>query len=194
MEHEKAQIFKLIRKIVLVANGDSTLIHISIVRSILSLAGSIYSANKSTMTCVLILTEIAILNSDLFIDLNGISVLSRYLLSCPSTQVAESICVTILYLLNEEQCRNRTILNLVPLISSYCDFNKISDDLRSKKLNCSQRIIFTILKSWPGFVYFCDPTNVSGVKSIIDSLLLDQIYVQIHVMDLFYELLEIEVF
>lgn len=47
------------------------------------------------------------------------------------------------------------------------------------RFTCSRLSLLSVLRSWPGFLHFCDPMNESGLRAIVDVLYLNQLEVRV---------------
>lgn len=52
-------------------------------------------------------------------------------------------------------------------------------DERELRFNCSRLALLSVLRSWPGILHFCSPTNTSGLQAIVDVLYLNQLEVRV---------------
>lgn len=67
-----------------------------------------------------------------------------------------------------------------------------SRDSRDLRFTCSRIALLSLLKSWAGLIEFCNPQNLSGFKSIVDILYLSEEEVRKAVLDLLFEVINLQ--
>ncbi|XP_050502878.1 rapamycin-insensitive companion of mTOR [Diabrotica virgifera virgifera] len=191
---ERIEAMKLIRKTLIIS---ATTFDIALARCLVSLAYEGAEAkDRMLRVCMATLSELCVLNSKLFIASGGVTAISRNLLECQSPKIAESLCGVLLLLLDKPSTRNLAAVDLHCTAAPYCDFHykhgskdKNKRDERELRLNCARLSLLTILRSWPGILHFCSPTDRGGFRAIVEVLYLPQLEVRKSVLDLLYELL-----
>lgn len=125
------------------------------------------------------------LNPELFIRSGGVTSLMRNLMECQTPRIAEALCGVLLLLLDKPYTRELAAVDLHCVAAPYCDFHyrhgwmDKNRDERELRFNCSRLALLSILRSWPGILHFCSPTNPSGLKAIVDVLYLNQLEVRV---------------
>lgn len=73
--------------------------------------------------CLACLSEVGVLNPDLFVACGGVAAVTRNLLECQTPRIAESLCGVLLLLLDRPTDRNRAGVDLHCIAAPYCDFH-----------------------------------------------------------------------
>lgn len=194
-ELERIQALKLIRRCLVLNPGK---FDCSLARCLVSLANGVTEEkDRMLRACLAALCELAVLNPDLFVHCGGVSAVTRNVLDCQMPRIVECLCGVLLHLLQSPKTRNIARVNLQCLAAPYCDFHyrhttgwlDKSRDERELRFNCSRLALLSVLRSWPGILHFCSPTNASGLRAVVEVLYLNQLEVRKAVLDLLYELL-----
>ncbi|XP_017771831.1 PREDICTED: rapamycin-insensitive companion of mTOR isoform X1 [Nicrophorus vespilloides] len=192
---ERIEAIKLIRRVLLIAPN---LFDKVLARCLVSLAnGGVEEKDRLLRVCLAALSELGILNPGLFIECGGVSAITRNLLECQTPRIAESLCGVLLLLLDRPITRDKAVVDLHCVAAPYCDFHyrhgwmDKNRDERELRFNCSRLALLSILRSWPGILHFCSPSDSSGLKAIVAILYLNQLEVRKAVLDLLYELLNL---
>lgn len=187
---ERMQALRLIRRMLVLA--PSTLSP-GLVRSLVSLAnGAAEEKDRMLRVCLATLSEICVLNTEVFISCGGVTAIQRNLLECSMPRIAESLCGVLLFLLNNPVMREKAGVRLQALAAPFCDFHwdpSRNRDERDVRFHCSRLALLSVLRSWPGVLHFCHPGDNSGLRSIVNILYVQQLEVRKAVLDLLYELL-----
>ncbi|GJQ71662.1 rictor [Trypoxylus dichotomus] len=192
-EIERIEAMKLIRKVLFLSPSN---FDIAMSRSLVSLAnGGIDEKDRLLRATLATLSELCILNTDVFISSGGVAAITRNLLECQTPKIAEALCGVLLLLLDKRDTRETAAVDLHCIAAPYCDFHyrhgwmDKNRDERELRFNCSRLAMLSILLSWPGILHFCSPHDNFGFKAIVDVLYLNQLEVRKAVLDLMYELL-----
>ncbi|KAK4875147.1 hypothetical protein RN001_011569 [Aquatica leii] len=190
---ERIQALSLMHKILMISASN---FEISMARSLVALANcGIEDKDRLLRASLACLSELGVLNSELFILSGGVAAITRNLLECQTPRIAESLCGVLLLLLDKPATRNYAAVDLHCIAAPYCDFHyrhgwmDKNRDERELRFNCSRLALLSVLRSWPGILHFCSPNNCLGLKAIVDILYLNQLEVRKAVLDLLYELL-----
>ncbi|KAK5644405.1 hypothetical protein RI129_005705 [Pyrocoelia pectoralis] len=190
---ERIQALSLMQKILLLSAAE---FEVAMARSLVALANcGIEDKDRMLRACLACLCELGVLNAELFIACGGVAAITRNLLECQTPRIAESLCGVLLLLLDRPITRNHAAVDLHCIAAPYCDFHyrhgwmDKNRDERELRFNCSRLALLSVLRSWPGILHFCSPTNSLGLKAIVDILYLNQLEVRKAVLDLLYELL-----
>lgn len=185
-DHERIQAFRLALKIL---NISPKQFSTAVTRSLVSLANSI-SENKDRMiySCLAVLCQLCVLNPDLLIECYGQTVLLRCTLEISHSRINECLVGCLLFLLNKPETRNKANIQLDYLTSIYCDWQRKKTEKNQYTIYTSSTLsMLAALRTWTGVFHLCQPTNVSGIKAIVDVLHLDQIEVRKAILELLYE-------
>ncbi|KAK9696755.1 Rapamycin-insensitive companion of mTOR, middle domain [Popillia japonica] len=192
-EIERIEAMKLIRKVLFLSPSN---FDITMSRSLVSLAnGGIEEKDRLLRATLATLSELCVLNTDIFISSGGVAAITRNLLECQTPKIAESLCGVLLLLLDKPATRQSAAVDLHCVAAPYCDFHyrhgwmDKNRDERELRFNCSRLAMLSLLLSWPGILHFCSPHDNSGFKAIVQVLYLNQLEVRKAVLDLMYELL-----
>lgn len=97
---------------------------ISLGRALVALAnGAHEEKDRMLRACLAALSEFGILNSKLFIQIGGVMAIIRNILECQTPHIAESLCGTLLHLMNHPSTRDMAAIDLQCLAAPYCDFH-----------------------------------------------------------------------
>ncbi|GLH11487.1 Rapamycin-insensitive companion of mTOR [Gryllus bimaculatus] len=187
---ERMQALRVIRRMLLLA---PTIFSPSLVCSLIALAnGAAEEKDKMLRVCLATLSEICVMNTEVFIACGGVTALQRNLLECSMPRIAESLCGVLLFLLNNPVTREKAGVRLQALAAPFCDFHwdpSRNRDEREVRFHCSRLALLSVLRSWPGVLHFCHPGDSSGLRAIVNILYVRQLEVRKAVLDLLYELL-----
>ncbi|XP_022918120.2 rapamycin-insensitive companion of mTOR [Onthophagus taurus] len=190
---ERIEAMKLVRKVMFLSPNN---FHVAVSRSLVAFAkGGIEEKDRMLRACLATLSELCVLNPDVFIASGGVAAITRNLLECQTPRIAESLCGVLLLLLDRPITRNYAAVDLHCICAPYCDFHyrhgwmDKNRDERELRFNCSRLALLSLLRSWSGILHLCDPFDSKGFKAIVDVLYLNQLEVRKAVLDLLYELL-----
>ena len=106
------------------------------------------------------------MNPSTFVSSGGVRCLSSAILDCCSARMQEAMVSSLLYLLDTEERRGLSTLNLRFLIAPYSDFHykhhiDMSDNHnlsatkedRDLRLVCAKQALLTVLRSWGGLLH-----------------------------------------
>ncbi|XP_064626915.1 rapamycin-insensitive companion of mTOR-like isoform X2 [Lineus longissimus] len=198
-EIERLHVFKLVRKILLVAPGKCPT---SLVYPMVAIGN--YGAKERDNMLRFVLSsmcELALYNPILMAETGGIPMLMRNVLYFHQLpRINECLLQSILYLVNQPYTRYcvRNSVDLEQILAPFtdCHFKAKSDssgsDDREKRFLASRLALITTLKSWAGMVKLCCP-NSSSIQSLLGSLWLPDMEIRKGVMDIFFDLFYIPV-
>ena len=171
MKSEKLQALKLIVHLVHVAPS-------SLPRGVCMLLISVCEDRKSEDTqfrrmCLETLRDLMVRNTRLVASCNGVQSLIKEMLSTDSDAFAQSVAYNLLYVLNDPdtRCLIRTD-DLRMLFAPFTDSDVKIDDRRKEQLDCSSRVIVTMMRSWTGLFFLC--SDDLGLKTLVKTLLLPE--------------------
>ncbi|XP_065337651.1 rapamycin-insensitive companion of mTOR isoform X2 [Cloeon dipterum] len=194
---ERVQALRFCRRIIMCGPN---LFPKELARSLVSLAnGGAEEKDKILRVCLATLAELAVMCPDPFISCGGVASMSRNLIESHSPRVTEVLVGSLLFLLVHPKTRKQAKIDLTVLSAPYCDIHyqhygwtsgeKNKED-RDSRISSTHTSILSVLRSFPGFLHFCDPSDVSsGLKSLVDVLRFQHLESRKNVLDLFSELL-----
>ncbi|XP_043502898.1 rapamycin-insensitive companion of mTOR isoform X2 [Polistes fuscatus] len=190
-EMERVQALRLVRRILALAPKHFSPV---LARSLISLTnGGIEERDRAFRVFLATLCELGVLNSNLLISCGGVSALARAAMTGQSPSTVESVVGVLLKLLNNPDTRGS--VSLLCFAAPYCELHSSSSERtkeeRDQKFAASKMALLSILRSYPGVLHFCCPTNNSGLKAIADILYVEQLEVRGAVLELLYELLDL---
>nr|XP_050846780.1 rapamycin-insensitive companion of mTOR isoform X2 [Vespula vulgaris] len=190
-EMERMQALRLVRRILALAPKHFSPI---LARSLISLTnGGIEERDRAFRVFLATLCELGVLNSNLLISCGGVSALARAAMTGQSPSIVESVVGVLLKLLNNPDTRGS--VSLLCFAAPYCELHSSSSERtkeeRDQKFAASKMALLSILRSYPGVLHFCCPTDNSGLKAIADILYVEQLEVRGAVLELLYELLDL---
>ncbi|XP_015189227.1 PREDICTED: rapamycin-insensitive companion of mTOR [Polistes dominula] len=190
-EMERVQALRLVRRILALAPKHFSPV---LARSLISLTnGGIEERDRAFRVFLATLCELGVLNSNLLISCGGVSALARAAMTGQSPSIVESVVGVLLKLLNNPDTRGS--VSLLCFAAPYCELHSSSSERtkeeRDQKFAASKMALLSILRSYPGVLHFCCPTNNSGLKAIADILYVEQLEVRGAVLELLYELLDL---
>ncbi|KAG8226637.1 hypothetical protein J437_LFUL005288 [Ladona fulva] len=198
-EMERIQALRLARRIL---SEAPRLFPPEIICCLVCLAnGGLEEKDRLFKVALATLAEICVLNPTAFVNCGGVGTLGRNLLECGAPRVSECLAGCLLYLLDKPETRREANVCLHTLAAPYCDFHyrhtggapdKNRED-REMRFNCSRLALLSVLRSWPGVLQFCCPSNMSGLRSIVEILYLRQLDIRKAVLDLLYDLLGVHI-
>ncbi|XP_059471780.1 rapamycin-insensitive companion of mTOR [Neocloeon triangulifer] len=194
---ERVQALRFCRRIILCGPN---LFPNELARSLVSLAnGGAEEKDKILRVCLATLAELAVMCPDAFITNGGVAAISRNLIESHSPRVTEVLVGSLLFLLVHQKTRKSAKIDLTVLSAPYCDIHyqhhgwasqeKNKED-RDCRIGSTHTALLSVLRSFPGILHFCDPTEVaSGIKSLVDVLRYQHLEARKNVLDLFNDLL-----
>ncbi|KAH9366540.1 hypothetical protein HPB48_010306 [Haemaphysalis longicornis] len=123
-----------------------------------------------------------LLNPRLCVETGGFRTLLQGVLDCPHPPLAEAMLSVIFHSINDPATRQLLArdIDLEYLVAPFTDShfrygedapeNSLSDD-RELRFQASRIAMTSVLRSWPGMVYFCKPPP-SGLQSLVEVLCL----------------------
>lgn len=167
-----------------------------------------------TRSCWATIAEIGLQNPFLASETGCFSALIDSILqTCQPASISEAVLGNLLFMLNEPSLRHllREDQDLQSFIAAFTDcysssqssaaatidHNLETNEQRELRFLASKRALLTILRSWPGLVYFCRSSieasrGPNGLLSIIQTLHMPYDEGRRHVLDLLYDLLNLE--
>lgn len=110
----------------------------------------------------------------------GVRCFASAVLDCSSLRMQEAMVASLLYLLNTEERRKISQLNLRFLVAPYSDFHykhyidigdannlSVSNDDRELRLLCAKQALLTVLRSWPGLIHFINCNILDDLVQVL---------------------------
>eukprot|EP00301_Raphidiophrys_heterophryoidea_P007473 c12890_g1_i2.p1 GENE.c12890_g1_i2~~c12890_g1_i2.p1 ORF type:complete len:1205 (-),score=269.36 c12890_g1_i2:483-4097(-) len=174
--NERVQALKLAQHIATIA---PRLVPPNILRSLVAIASE--PSDNLRRFAVEAIRSISVQNVAVVAQANGFRVLTSAVLEPDLSDLAESIVMTLMFLLNEKSTRRylRSGLDIDVLLSPFTDFNKPDQGApalaaREEKLSLSSKAVVTMMRSWTGLIALTcsprsnQPSNPSSTVRIID--------------------------
>lgn len=162
---ERVQALKVIRRI---AEIDAAQMPPSLVASIVAIAG--HKDDNLRRVCLETLRELALTNVAIVAECNGIKVLVDSILDASFQDLADSLLLTLLLLLNEPATRQYIdpFMDTQILLAPFTDTDLPAGNERRQRWMASRNAIVTLMRSWTGIVVLT--SNPQGLQSLIQLL------------------------
>lgn len=185
---ERIQALKLIRAMFEFPDHERH-ISLGIVRALVSVCEQ--SDDMLKNIAIETLAEIFIHCPEIAYQAGGARVLLQCAIDGPY-ELAPSICMTFLYVLNNPKHRTTFRLDedLDVLVSPFTDM-QIKGHIHTEKLQNSARILSALLTTWPGLIAFCS-NNFFALRSLIDCLQYPITTLRDKLMDIFFAILRVK--
>lgn len=177
---ERLQALRLVRRLVAVAPHD---LPPQLARGLVAVAADgARERDDLVRACLATICELALLNPRLCVETGGFRTLLQGVLDCPHPPLAEAMLSVIFHSINDPATRQLLArdIDLEYLVAPFTDShfrygedapeNSLSDD-RELRFQASRIAMTSVLRSWPGMVYFCKPPP-SGLQSLVEVLCL----------------------
>lgn len=153
---ERTQALKILKRFL---NFPGTNFPIGFARSLVAIGND--SKDTCRKVCVETIRELTLIQLKTVVSVNGIQTLLNYVLdSSSSSDLSESIVLTMLHLLNDtdSRCYFRPYSDLRYLLSPFTDFDSASDsfnsdDQHTEKLKAAKNALLIMMKSFIGIVH-----------------------------------------
>lgn len=121
-------------------------------------------------------------NPSVFVSCGGVRCFSAAILDCSSVRMQEGMVSSFLYLLNSQQCRELSSLDLSFLLAPYSDFlykhysdtseninnpSSINHHDREFRLLCAKQALLSVLRSWPGLLHVISCGTLNSLVQIL---------------------------
>ncbi|XP_026686268.1 rapamycin-insensitive companion of mTOR-like [Diaphorina citri] len=142
---------------------------------------------------IAVITELCILNQDIFLDCGGVRALMHSLQVVRPGRMTESILGALLHLLNLPSTRVRACVDLQFIAASFTDLPCV--ETKTAWAYCSEIrawyhvALLSLMRSWPGVLHFCHPHDPLSLKSLVATLYLNNLNVRKAVLEVLHELL-----
>ncbi|CAN8003661.1 unnamed protein product [Ixodes hexagonus] len=193
---ERLQALRLVRRFVALAPDD---LPPQLARCLVAVAADgAKERDDLVRACLGTLCELALLNPTLCVETGGFRTLLQSVLDCPQPHIAEAMLGVLFHSINDPATRHllRHDIDLEYLVAPFTDShfryaddlpeNSLSDD-RELRFQTSRIAMTSVLRSWPGMVYFCKPPP-SGSQSLVEVLCLPLPDARKNILALFYDI------
>ncbi|KAK8396470.1 hypothetical protein O3P69_005488 [Scylla paramamosain] len=194
---ERVQALRLARRLLMVAPD---LFPLSLARCLVAIArDGAKERDRLLRSALATLNEMAILNTQVFVECGGVGVVLHNVLDCAMPRINEALLGAILYLLNTPQWRPHCS-ELHQILAPFSDFNykHTSYDLdyyskseeRELRTQAAKLAVLVCLRSWPGLVSLCQPST-AALKSLVALLYPNHEETRKAIIELLYELFRV---
>nr|UYO77161.1 rapamycin insensitive companion of mTOR [Penaeus japonicus] len=194
---ERVQSLRLTRKMLQVA---PSLFPLALARCLVAIArDGAKERDRLLRSALATLNEMAVLNTNVFVECGGVGVLLHNILDCAMPRINEALLGAILYLLNTPEWRPHCA-QLHQILAPFSDFHykHTSYDLeyyskseeRELRTQAGKLAVLVSLRSWPGLVSLCQPDS-AALKSLVALLYPNHEDTRKAVIELLYELFRI---
>ncbi|CAH0381377.1 unnamed protein product [Bemisia tabaci] len=184
--NERVQALQLVRHLLKVAPEYFPL---QVARAV---AAAIFPAagdnDRLIRSCLAILCELGLSNPDVFIACGGVKALMYSLPTQSSPQIIESMIGVLVFLMNKPVTRSKAKIDFFCFVASFID---LKTENSQTTITSSCWCLLSLLRSWPGVLHLCNPNN-RGLVSYVAALRLNQDDVRRAVLDLTFDLLNLE--
>lgn len=162
---ERVQAMKVIRRVMEI---DATQMPRSLVASIVSIAS--HKDDNMRRVCLETLRELALSNIDIVAAANGVKVLVDAILEPSFQDLADSLLLTLLMILNEPATRRfiEPFMDSQILLAPFTDTDLPAGNERRQRWMASRNAVVTMMRSWTGIVVLT--SNPQGLQSLIQLL------------------------
>lgn len=142
---------------------------------------------------IAVITELCILNQNIFLDCGGVRTLMHSLAVVRPGRMTESILGALLHLVNLPQSRESACVEFQFIAGSFtelpCVEHKTPWAYASEARAWYHVALLSLLRSWPGLLHFCHPHDSLTLKSLVDTLYLNNLNVRKAVLEVLHELI-----
>ena len=149
---------------------DSTLIPPCFVRSLVAVAS--HKEDNCRRVCLEALRELAITNTAIVAHCDGIRVLFDAILDSACQDLAESLVLTVLFIMNDASTRQyiRLPIDLHILFAPFTETDIPAGTERRQRWAASRNAIVTMMRSWTGILMLASEPR-GGLRSLVELLL-----------------------
>lgn len=185
---ERMQALKIVKKFIIVAKD---IFPKAFVRSLVSCSNAVDDTLRRV--CLESLREVAVILPDMVAAVNGLSSLLDAVLDPSTGDMAESILVTFLYLLNDQKTRKhiRPYLDFRYLLSPFTDFDTEKEKI-VEKWKAAKTAFIIIMRSWIGVIQLTEDNL--GLTTLISLLKDPNMSTELHEVILESKLLHILIY
>ncbi|KAF1777153.1 Rapamycin-insensitive companion of mTOR, domain 4 [Phytophthora cactorum] len=162
---ERVQALKVVRRIMEI---DAAQMPTGLVASLTAIAG--HKDDNMRRVCLETLRELALLNVEVVAEANGTKILVDAILEPSFQDLADSLLMTLLLILNEPSTRKfiEPFVDSQVLLAPFTDTDLPAGNERRQRWMASRNAIVTMMRSWTGMVVLT--SNPQGLQSLIQLL------------------------
>ncbi|KAK1947908.1 Protein pianissimo A [Phytophthora citrophthora] len=162
---ERVQALKVVRRILEI---DAAQMPTGLVCSLAAIAG--HKDDNMRRVCLETLRELALLNVEVVAEANGTKILVDAILEPSFQDLADSLLMTLLLILNEPSTRKfiEPFVDSQVLLAPFTDTDLPAGNERRQRWMASRNAIVTMMRSWTGMVVLT--SNPQGLQSLIQLL------------------------
>eukprot|EP00644_Phytophthora_capsici_P000058 jgi/Phyca11/559789/estExt2_Genewise1.C_PHYCAscaffold_40097 len=162
---ERVQALKVVRRILEI---DAAQMPTGLVCSLTAIAG--HKDDNMRRVCLETLRELALLNVEVVAEANGTKILVDAILEPSFQDLADSLLMTLLLILNEPSTRKfiEPFVDSQVLLAPFTDTDLPAGNERRQRWMASRNAIVTMMRSWTGMVVLT--SNPQGLQSLIQLL------------------------
>eukprot|EP00300_Choanocystis_sp_HF-7_P010484 c16970_g1_i2.p1 GENE.c16970_g1_i2~~c16970_g1_i2.p1 ORF type:complete len:1167 (+),score=303.98 c16970_g1_i2:201-3503(+) len=178
--NERVQALKFVRHII---STSPKHVPFNITRSLVAIAND--AADPLRRQALETLRQLSVVNAPMVAVCQGIRAMGNAALDPTLNDIAESLVITFMYLVNEPHTRKylRSSLDVCQILSPLTDFfcpdpndpkDKKAHQARVDRMKMSHKAVVTMMHSWTGVVLLT--SDPAGLMSLVQSLLLPPVY------------------
>ncbi|KAI9907033.1 hypothetical protein PsorP6_003890 [Peronosclerospora sorghi] len=162
---ERVQALKVVRRVMEI---DATQIPTGLVASLTAIAG--HKDDNMRRVCLETMRELALLNVEVVAQANGTKILVDAILEPSFQDLADSLLMTLLLILNEPSTRKFVdpFVDSQVLLAPFTDTDLPAGNERRQRWIASRNAIVTMMRTWTGMVVLA--SNPQGLQSLIQLL------------------------
>ncbi|ETK83562.1 hypothetical protein L915_11250, partial [Phytophthora nicotianae] len=162
---ERVQALKVVRRIMEI---DADQMPTGLVASLTAIAG--HKDDNMRRVCLETLRELALLNVEVVAEANGTKILVDAILEPSFQDLADSLLMTLLLILNEPSTRKfiEPFVDSQVLLAPFTDTDLPAGNERRQRWMASRNAIVAMMRSWTGMVVLT--SNPQGLQSLIQLL------------------------
>uniref|UniRef100_A0AAV1V3E5 Uncharacterized protein n=1 Tax=Peronospora matthiolae TaxID=2874970 RepID=A0AAV1V3E5_9STRA len=162
---ERVQALKVVRRVMEI---DAAQMPTGLVASLTAIAG--HKDDNMRRVCLETLRELALLNVEVVAEANGAKILVDAILEPSFQDLADSLLMTLLLILNEPSTRKfiEPFVDSQVLLAPFTDTDLPAGNERRQRWMASRNAIVTMMRSWTGMVVLT--SNPQGLQSLIQLL------------------------
>ncbi|RLN57964.1 hypothetical protein BBJ28_00005507 [Nothophytophthora sp. Chile5] len=162
---ERVQALKVVRRVMEI---DAAQMPTGLVASLTAIAG--HKDDNLRRVCLETLRELALLNVEVVAEANGAKILVDAILEPSFQDLADSLLMTLLLILNEPSTRKfiQPFVDTQVLLAPFTDTDLPAGNERRQRWMASRNAIVTMMRSWTGMVVLT--SNPQGLQSLIQLL------------------------
>jgi rapamycin-insensitive companion of mTOR len=120
--------------------------------------------------CIDALRDVTVVNPAVVASCSGVAVIVQLILDPTCRDVASSLSLTLLYLMDHDATRRflRPQQDLLSLLAVFTDTATAANDDKEATRSCAHRSLITIMRSWPGIL--CLTSDPLALRALVQLL------------------------